>query len=535
MMRRNWTVWWIAALGMAINLAWPGMAWPGDADAQLRYTHEGQTRLRTPEVVAAHVNPWPIPREQEFWDRLQLMFIGGNDEDALLWADDDVPGGRDTLEGVVRRYGLYRGEQVETAERAAAKKLIDRGNTSVLRTTPAAYLLAEAAGDAATTARLANAVHRIARAAFDSGLIETTSPADHVTLYMAYLNLYDFAEDQRVVGHAKAVLDYLAAAAAVRYYRAATLPMFYPYFGVGKGATLMRQPKYGYIATSTYRPPMAVVRLAQKKIDWPYELLRRHPDGALETSYAANTHQFGSVATVTDNPRAEFTITMRRGAGRTDRVPFVVRPGDVVGQHQYLALWLTGDGDGREFTCVVPKARTFSSLGDAVFIQGELTWIGIVPVNTGGPGLDRVKIEQPKGAPASQTLSFKGKPGAVAGLAVIVGERISHKTFERFKRDVAAIKPVIEGGKVTITDRDLSLAVELPRAADAPPRVWRNGELHNWSKHTGVFQPADGGERPIHLDGEKLRLYVEFGAYKFTGEFNADGDYVSTNTGPSLR
>lgn len=47
------------------------------------------------------------------------------------------------------------------------------------------------------------------------------------------------------------------------------------------------------------------------------------------------------------------------------------------------------------------------------------------------------------------------------------------------------------------------------------PKVWRNGQFHDWRHHYRVYQNATATKTPIYQGWKEGKLIVEAGGYKF--------------------
>ncbi len=109
-----------------------------------------------------------------------------------------------------------------------------------------------------------------------------------------YLQLYDFARDPEVKLLAKAQLDWVCAAAAVKYFRGSwagpsirdygnigphsgAAGEFWHYFGEFAQPAEKPYRDFVHLMTSAYRPPAAVVELARKNFPKPVEILASKP------------------------------------------------------------------------------------------------------------------------------------------------------------------------------------------------------------------------------------------------------------------
>ncbi len=452
----------------------------------------------------------------------------------------------------------------------------DARNTDNLRgmRETAAYLFAEEVGNEPVRKLYKEKIRRTAVAFMEMGMGEWDSTSYHMHSFAAYLNLYDFAKDEEVVGYAKAILDYLSAAGAVKYFHGAwagpvkrdygtsgswdtTSEGFYPYFGSAPAKQAKPDLEHAFIFSSTYRPPMAIVKMGEKRVAEPFELFNSHPNYENwlpgkgerplyhETMFYGTTFQMGTLSRGSDGyDTAGFKLAMRNAEGGADLMLVGTASGEVrrnnavttvggdqIGQYRHMAMLLNTKA-GSDFILIGPKGMKQETAGAATVLVGDQTWVALVPINAGDFAIDRIKPKQPKGGPKLSSYGFKGKGGAIAGMAVIVGDVNSHGSLKAFKQSIASVKPAIDGQKVTIAEGKRTLAVAY---AEGEPNVWRDGKRHDWEKHFDVFAPAEGGDAPIHSGWKQRRLHVAYGGYTFTGTLTEDGRYVSENAGPGLK
>lgn len=174
----------------------------------------------------------------------------------------------------------------------------DTDNLRLMRDT-SVYLFAEASGNAATRQLYKDKLHAFVRMLYHVGQREWDS--ENYLMHGAgpLLNLYDFAQDPEVKLLAKAGLDWIFTAAAIKYWRGGWGgPVCRDYGGANKvfgassthecwlyfndhpaGDTADPDPYYDVpiFASSGYRPPPAVVALAKKQFDKPLTLHATKP------------------------------------------------------------------------------------------------------------------------------------------------------------------------------------------------------------------------------------------------------------------
>ena len=458
---------------------------------------------------------------------------------------------------------------------------VDIRNTDNLRAMreTSIYLFAEATGNDEVAEQYLAKIQRYVWALWHIGMGEWDSENYHFHTVTAYLNLYDFAEDDRARSLAKAALDMLFTRAAVKYFDGGWCGPIkrdynHPYaFGGAAGEAwlyfddtgdLQPEPHYDYahLVTSAYRPPWAVVQLAQKQVE-PVELLLAHPpyetwsvegtSGAgkdypakdypqarhapdfHETTYIGRTYQVGTLPQGSHGDVNGFKLLMRdaeRGAqfftaASVDNPAKTNRGSgqDRIGQDRNLVLAVTRNGSAK-WAFLLPASADWQADGGVAFLQVGPTYLAIHPIN--------LDLGKPDGKavhrwPNTQGLTAEGKGGALSGFALEIGDEPTHGSFAAFRKAVLARSKLdlsgAERGVVGYTGaagRSLVLDV----SGGGLPEVFRDGRLHEWKKHWSLYQPADGGKAPISLGWKTGMLHVEAGGQTFDATFTDDGEYT---------
>ena len=414
----------------------------------------------------------------------------------------------------------------------------DTDNLWVMRTT-SVYLFAAETGNAEVAALYKRKLLDYAAKLYRSGLGEWDSENYLGHCVPGLLNVYDFSGDPEAKLAAKACLDWLSAAAAVKYDRGAfngptkrdynhpqpfggsAANLFWVWFGgaplgpdglpIGKDW----ESDEVHLLTSAYRPPAAVVALARKRFAKPVELFAskaeywattrpesNDPPAYLETQYFGETYQFGSLAGGTGPDRGDvngFKLLARdadRGAVALQGVPgpdplFVgspqYQPGKLaavnrVGQYRRLAVWLVKDGRA-PWRWVVPGDAAVSEAGGVTFLEFDDTWVALRPLGTGPLKLDAAltaKVaggEQPR-FPGCRVLATAGdgSGGEFCGVAVEVGEPATHGTFAAFR--AAALAAEVDAAGLTA-------GVVRYRATDG---TWLGFHWHDDPRDLGVWR-----------------------------------------------
>ena len=180
-------------------------------------------------------------------------------------------------------------------------------NLYLMRVT-SVYLMAEETGNKATTALYKEHLLDYTKTLYRIGIGEWDSENYHGHSIAPLLNLHDFAKDPDVKLAAKACLDFYAAAGAVKYFRGgfngptkrdynhaqpfggSAANALWVWFGEHPtGKTDDWESDEIHMITSAYRPPLAVVNLARKKLTEPIEIFASKPEYSATTSYRAGS------------------------------------------------------------------------------------------------------------------------------------------------------------------------------------------------------------------------------------------------------
>ena len=417
-------------------------------------------------------------------------------------------------------------------------------NLYLMRVT-AVYLFAEAAGNREVMAKYKDEIRRYVVALYRIGMGEWDSENYHGHSLGPLCNLYDFAQDDEVRLMAKACLDWVFAAGAVKYYRGAfngpTKRDYNHAQPFGGSAANMLAIHFGecptkssdwesdevHLISSGYRPPPAVMNLARKKFDKPVELISSKPPYSAtttgdqfaqpefaETQYFGHSFQMGSLHTGTSEDGGDvngFKIVMfdsSQGAVALQGVPgpdpkFVGSPAyqkekvagpNRVAQYGNLAIWLVKNGQA-PWRWVFPQSIKVSREQEVTFLEGERTWIALRPLGMTAierdDALTRQVSEGEKPAFRDhQVLAANGTAKTFCGVAIEVGEQESHRSFDEFKKRVLA-------AEVDVSKLDEAI-VQYKAAEQGDGRkwlgmhwneqagevgVWRNGTRHDWKQH----------------------------------------------------
>jgi hypothetical protein len=449
-------------------------------------------------------------------------------------------------------------------------------NLYLMRVT-SVYLMAEETGNRETTAKYKKGILDYTKTLYRVGIGEWDSENYHGHSIAPLLNLHDFAKDREVKAAAKACLDFMFAAGAVKYWRGGfngpTKRDYNHPQPFGGSAPCMLWVAFGdaprdnehwesdevHQITSAYRPPLAVVKLARKEFAGPVEIFAAKPEYSattghradseakyLETQFIANSYQMGSLTGGTSAGKGDvngFKILARdreQGAVALHAVPgpdpaFPGSPqyqeGKVsaenrVAQQENLALWLVKDGKS-PWLWVVPEDVGVSEKKGVTFLECDRTWVAVRVLGGAVLKIDREKTAllsagKKKKFPGHKVLSAEGKTGGFCGLAVEVGEKESHGNLEKFQEAVSKAEVDVSGLEKGVARYKSADGKWLGIHWNDDPMdlgVWRNGKRRDlkedaqWMYRSGVIS-AKWGEG-------KLRVVA--GGEVFECEVDGDG------------
>lgn len=439
---------------------------------------------------------------------------------------------------------------------------VDSRNTDNLRAMreTAVYLMAEETGNEATRLLYKQKIQRYVKTLYHIGMGEWDSENYHGHTFSAYLNLYDFAKDSDVKLLAKAALDWMSAAAAMKYYHggfggptkrdygsgnvvfgSAAARLFWVYFGDVAVKNTQPERDIIHIITSNYRPPQAVVALARKQFNKPIEVRASKPvyenwqpggedkPGYWETTFFGHSYQMGSVVSeFKDGDVGVFKLM----AGNSQRgVDYFVantgnngvKPGknrgDQVGQYGNLLVWLKPDSN-TSFFFQIPKTATAEIVDNIWFFKLEKTWLAVHPINLSS--YTSVAITDDKLTKLyrdEQTFKATTQAKGYGGFALEVGEAESYRSYEIFKKIVKEKSQLNLNQLVTGTVELIGANGKRLKLIHNPnndlPFVFHNGVAHNWFKHFELYQPTNGNS-PISLGWKNGTLCLKAGGLKFS-------------------
>jgi len=443
----------------------------------------------------------------------------------------------------------------------------------------AVYLMAEETGNEDVRRIYAQRIQAYVTALYTTGMGEWDSANYLAHTMSAYLPLYDFAKDPEVRMLGKAALDYLSAMAAVNYYRGSVCgpnkrdyDNLGPYSGMAGEVALWfddcpvpdSKPYRDFIhfATSGYRPPQAVVHLAQKHFPKPVEIWSSKPsyegwfkkNGGEDKPETFLTYSFGDTWQMGSAPRGHQgdmngfrlgTYSSTRGAdtwviASSLKGYIGISTGsngaDNVAQFGNQLIWLNRT-PGTTLFLLMPKEAAISEQDGIVFFQAEKTWLALRPINTARHGNDTEATaaicESKNRFPDWQIWSLTGTADGITGLTLEIGDTGSHGSFADFRTAVlqkSALDLTALGTGSVISTASTGKKLQLTVANSGLPTVTRAGKVHDWADHWALWQGADAAPTPIRLDWKSGLLQVDAGGAQFEGRLQ-DGRYQFSEKG----
>ncbi len=447
---------------------------------------------------------------------------------------------------------------------------VDSRNTDNLRAMreTSIYLMAEETHNETVRQLYKQHLYRYVHALYTIGMGEWDSETYHGHTFAAYLNLYDFARDPEVQQLAKAALDWLSTAAAVKYYHgswggpvkrdyggsnvvfaSSAASLFWLYFGDTAIANPTPERDAIHVITSAYRPPLAAVALARKQFNRPVELHSTKPiyenwlpgksdqPAYWETTQFGQTYQMGSVVSsfadgdvgpfklMANNTQRGVDFFVANTAG--DRVTSGKHPGDQIGQYGNLLIWLS-PASAQPFFFQLPKTAQLSVETGIWFVQLENTWLAIRPINL--TQCEPVEISDPDWLDRysnEQTCKAMPTGNHYAGFALEVGEAPSYDSYSSFIETVKSWgslnQEAIAQGVVQLNSSTAHSLKLVYNSDNDRPTVIRDGTVYDWDTHLDLYkfnsptQPTqpNAGQSPVSLGWKQGRLRLDVNGYPF--------------------
>jgi len=520
-----------------------------------------------------------------FGDTLSAEYRAKFRKGAEIWTEKDPYGRPHPVYGSGGKGGVWgpdaKGSWLDVRRTDNLRAMAD---TSV-------YLMAEHTGNEETRRLYRDRILAYVRMLYHVGMMEWDSENYHGHTLAPYHNLYDFAKDPEVKKLAKAALDWLYAAAAVKYWRGGFGgPNNRDYGGgnvvFGGGAV---QPLWLYFddaaienpsghyddvhhITSAYRPPPAVVELAHKSFPRPVELHASKPYYQMwepgtqveprywETTFFGKSYQLGSARS--KEPIQPWTPSMlkmlaynsKRGVDyfvvNTSKLGehSVKNPGDQIAQYRNLLVWLRPAGEGpRTFYFQVPRSSRREMDRGLWLVELEKTYLAVRPIRLSSyedyelpPHTDKIDKRTGKPKPNPRAVLYENEQffkadvegKTYAGFALEVGEEAVHGSYQKFKRAVTSQSRLdlerLDEGVVTVKGTDGRKLTLRHNAENDLPAVERDGEPWDYAEHLDVYRPEDGAG-PISQAWRSGTLRVEAGGKRFSCTVTGDGKVTWEN------
>ncbi len=493
--------------------------------------------VRTLPVPESARNPWPAELEDAYWKRINACFAHWNYN------------------------GKYGGTFFESELRECV-----------------VYLMAEETGNLDTAKIYKDRIRAYVTALFNTGMGEWDSANYLHHGLTAWFQLYDFAKDPEVRMLGKAALDWIHAAAAVKYFRGNwagpnkrdynNLPQFegapgFFWLTFGDTPSPPEDPEFDLIhqITSPYRPPEAVVALAGKDFAKPVEILAskpsydgwfRKPGGEdapafFETNYISDGFQVGTLpeghsgdvcgfrmASVNAKTGSDIWVLSTALKGYVDGIATGTIGGDRIAQFRNLVIYANPRGDV-PFYFLVPDGVKVAERDGIHFLGTESVWIAVTPVNAKVKGLDAEATASIRGGKrplaGCQIWSAMGAGQGPTALILEIGDRTMHGDFAAFQKAVLAKSKAdlsaVDRGEIHYVGSGGG-RVGL-RLGGEKPTVFRDGKEYDWKSHMALYATADGSSsQPVSLGRKGGVLKVQAAGHTFTGTFR-DGRYAFTN------
>lgn len=433
-----------------------------------------------------------------------------------------------------------------------------------------AYLFAEETGNTATRDIYKQRIAAYAARLYSTGLGEWDSEnyLGHTTA--SFLNLYDFAKDEKVRAQAKAALDWLMITAALKYrhggwaaptkrdyggasrvYGSLSARFFQIYFGDGPPDP-EPEPDVVHAITSRYRPPLTALAIARKEFE-PTEMFEAKPNynkwGAgeppeyWETMFYGKTFQMGSIASRgSDNDMSPFKLVTDNSVIGVNFFVANTLPvtghqgknkGDQIGQNRNLLVWLRPAGS-KVFEFLAPKNANFEQENGIWFWKMEKTWLALRPINLGDPKTSEITKEvKKKKQPTqivpdedyadAQVFSAHSTGDSYVGFALEVGEGGDFVTWKNSVKARGALDLTsLKEGTAKLTGSDgHTLRVDFNKTDDLP-LVARDGVERKWTQETAVYAPRQGALVSQDWGGGTLR--AQAGGHVYQASVSREGE-----------
>jgi hypothetical protein len=333
------------------------------------------------------------------------------------------------------------------------------------------YLMAEETGNEETRKLYKDKLRTHVHMMYNVGMGEWDSKNYVSHSFTPWLNLYDYTTDPETKMLAKGALDYMSARAAIKYWRGGwngptkregwnatpfgvhASQLFSYYFGPAANPKVSTEEVFAIM--SGYRPPQAVVALAERKIELPMEFRLTHPGYEnyksfpatdvkkpvyYETQYLSDSFMLGSLERgnwsdgIDDvNGFSIMTFNSTRGVDYIVAGTYVTDPvkvatstngKDRIQQSGNQLMWGNDDADVR-YTFQVPKSAKISTEKNVVTIQLEKTRVMIGMQQATWSGVDdkmTAELAEKRKIDTEQIVHITSEPGKRGMLQIVVLE-----------------------------------------------------------------------------------------------------------------
>lgn len=538
-----------------------------DADAKRWHAHTQGIDFFACFTLKGQTRKYFLLRDELDPAYRQRMFDG-----AKAWTEQDPVG---------RAHPAYKGpSEVENWTPEAKNSWVDGRSTDNLKfmRDTSVYLFAEETGNEATRLLYKEKLRSHVRAMYDVGMGEWDSENYLGHSFAPWLNVYDFAKDEETRQLARGALDWVSAAAALKYWRGGfngpckrdyvhlrtweipAAQLFGYYFADRAEHPPVPAHDVVHLASSSYRPPLAMMALARKNFDRPVELLLAHPPYPgynsqpsskvdqprhFETQYIGKTFMLGTLPTghlsdsrvVDVNGFKLIALNKERGVDQVvvgtgpspTRVTVTTNGRDQLAHSRNAVIWLNDEANA-EFHLFLPKsAKLEKGKSGVLFIALESTWLAVHPVHLGefspNDAANKEFTEKRK-LTDDHLLTAKATGGKYAGFVLEVGEGVA---FDEFKASVDRASKLdlamLDDGLLSYTTTQGS-KVGIRYEREGKPSVLRDDVVHEWSTHQDPYRSL--GAPVIEQKWKSGRLRVEAGGHVFEGRINDAGNYESS-------
>jgi hypothetical protein len=454
---------------------------------------------------------------------------------------------------------------------------VDGRNTTNLRLMrdTSIYLMAEETGNEKTRLLYKDKLRFFVWQLYQVGMGEWDSENYLPHSLTPLLNLYDFAKDREVHQLAKAGLDWLLMSGALKYYRggfggptlrdfggashvfgsSASHPL-YLYFG----DALLSDPNPRYddihVLTSRYRPPLAVVQLAQKAFQRPVELLNTKPDfdvwkagqdnapSYYETLFYGNSFTLGSVVSQGENAGHPFKLLLDN---RQRGVDYLLahskqrfhRPDPTVqiGQYRNLMIWLRPN-DGKPTFFQLPLKTQPIITPTTWFMPFDKTYVALRPI--GLKSLQAIaSAKTPRSNQYHQDWIWQAAPDSKSpyiGFALEVVDGQHYPNFRAFQTAIQT-KQTLDlsqwnTGRISLRGTNHQTLSMTYHKVSQLPTIVRGGKERDWAKEWAVYGSPSAATTnlPVRQDWKNGRLQIQSNQQTFQQTVTRTGTVTTSVT-----